>query len=69
MKFLKHQIVFIILIFFLSQKTIAQSDFEKVLKTGEVLVNGLSFFKGSKSSNSNSKTIESICVKINLQTK
>ena len=43
----------------------AQSDFEKVLKGGEILVNGLSFFKGNKSS-SNSKTIESLCVKNKL---
>ena len=47
----------------------AQSDFEKVLKTGEILVNGLSFFKGGKSSSSNSKTIESICVKNKLTDK
>ncbi len=69
MKFLKHQTVFIFLIFFFSQKIIAQSDFEKVLKTGEVLVNGLTFFKGAKSSNINSKTIESICVKNKLAEK
>ena len=54
-------------IFILFQCTFqAQSDFEKVLKTGEILVNGLSFFKGGKSSNSNSKIIESICVKNKL---
>ena len=46
----------------------AQSDFEKVLKGGELLVNGLSFFKGNKSS-SNSKTIESFCVKNKLTEK
>ena len=27
----------------------SQSDFEKVLKIGEILVNGLSFFKSGKS--------------------
>lgn len=47
----------------------AQSDIEKVLKGGEIIVNGLSFFKGGKSSNSNSKTIESICVKNKLTEK
>ena len=47
----------------------AQSDIEKVLKGGEIIINGLSFFKGGKSSNSNSKTIESICVKNKLTEK
>ena len=46
----------------------AQSDIEKVLKGGEILVNGLSFFKGNKSSTS-SKTIESLCVKNKLADK
>ncbi len=49
----------------------AQSDFDKVLKSGEVLVNGLSFFKSGKSDNksANSKTIESVCVKNKLTDK
>ncbi len=48
----------------------AQSDFEKVLKSGEILVNGLSFLKGNKSgSENNSKTIESVCVKNKLTDK
>lgn len=47
----------------------AQSDFEKIIKTSEILVNGLSFFKNSKSSNSNSTVIESICVKNKLADK
>jgi len=50
----------------LSLVSFAQSDFEKLLKGGEILVNGLSIFKGSKSSNPNSKTIESVCVKNKL---
>ena len=57
------------LVLFSSVQTIAQSDFEKILKGGEILVNGLSFFKGGKSSNSNSKVIESICVKNKLTDK
>ena len=52
----------------LSFNCYCQSDFEKVLKGGEILVNGLSFFKGNKSS-SNSKTIESFCVKNKLTEK
>ena len=62
------KIIIITLTFFTFQ-LYAQSDFEKVLKTGEILVNGLSFFKGGKSSNSNSKIIESICVKNKLADK
>ena len=53
----------------LSVVSSAQSDFEKILKGGEILVNGLSFFKGSKSSNLSSKTIESVCVKNKLADK
>ncbi len=53
----------------LSVVSSAQSDFEKILKGGEILVNGLSFFKGSKSSNPSSKTIESVCVKNKLADK
>ncbi len=49
----------------------AQSDIEKVLKGGEILVNGLSFFKSSKinQKSSNSKLIESICIKNKLADK
>ena len=49
----------------------SQSDFEKVLKGGEILVNGLSFFSNGKSENksTNSKVIESICVKNKLADK
>lgn len=61
------------LIFFLNGS--AQSNFEKVLKGGEILVNGLSILRGNKSnltvesnsnSNSSPKTIESICIKNKL---
>lgn len=49
----------------------AQSDLDKVLKGGEILVNGLSFFSGGKSESksSNSKTIESLCIKNKLSEK
>ncbi len=49
----------------------SQSDFEKTLKAGEVLVNGLSFFKNGKSEvkSSESKTVESICVKNKISEK
>ncbi|MFN7775867.1 hypothetical protein [Flavobacterium sp.] len=49
----------------------SQSNFEKILRSGEVIVNGLTFFKKDKSdsNSSNSKLIESICVKNKLQDK
>lgn len=49
----------------------SQSDFEKTLKVGEVLVNGLSFFKSNKTEQklSDSKTVESICIKNKLSEK
>lgn len=62
-----------LILFFLFYNTISysQSDFDKVLKSGEVLVNGLSFFKANKSENklTNSKVIESVCVKNKLTDK
>lgn len=62
----------ILLIFsFFTYQAFSQSDFDKVLKGGEVLVNGLSFFKSGKSENksANSKTIENVCVKNKLNDK
>ena len=45
----------------------AQSDLQTVLKGGELLLSGLTVFKVAKSgSNSNSKVIESVCVKNKL---
>ncbi len=58
----------ILLLFIYPTLLYSQSDVEKVLKGGEILVNGLSFFKGNKSSSS-SKTIESLCVKNKLADK
>lgn len=50
----------------------AQSDFEKVIKSGEVIINGLGFLKNSKISNAKSidlKIIESVCIKNKLSDK
>ena len=49
----------------------SQSDFDKVLKSGEIIVNGLSFLKGNKSESkeTNSKVIESVCIKNKLSDK
>ena len=45
----------------------AQSDLQTVLKGGELLLSGLTVFKIAKSdSKSNSKVIESVCVKNKL---
>ena len=48
--------------------SIAQSDFQNLLKSGEILVNGLSFIKGNKTK-TDSKTIETFCVKNKLSDK
>jgi hypothetical protein len=63
-------IVFIIC--FNSVNSYCQSDIDKVLKGGEIIVNGLSFFKGNKSNltpTSNSKEVESVCIKNKLTDK
>jgi hypothetical protein len=62
---------FIILFFNVFTITYSQSDIDKVLKGGEILVNGLSFLKGSKSESksADSKVIESVCVKNKLADK
>ena len=66
---MKAKIVFLSL--FIINFVNAQSDFDKVLKGGEVLVNGLSFFKSNKTEtkSTNSKVIESVCVKNKLTDK
>ena len=48
--------------------SVAQSDFQNILKSGEILINGLSFLKGNKPK-TDSKTIESFCVKNKLSDK
>lgn len=49
----------------------SQSDFDKILKSGEIIVNGLSFLKKDKSETkeTNSKVIESVCIKNKLTDK
>ena len=47
--------------------TFAQSDLDKVLKGGELLLGGISIFKVAKSDGkSDSKIIESVCVNNNF---
>jgi hypothetical protein len=49
----------------------SQSDVDKILKGGEILINGLSFLKNDKSEakETNSKIIESVCIKNKLTDK
>ena len=50
-------------IFLNKSPIIAQSDFDKVIKGGEIVLNGLSFFKSNKTEKVNhSKTIEYSCL-------
>lgn len=58
----------ILFAFVITTSSFAQSDIEKLLKGGEIIVNGLSFIKGNKTK-SDSKTIESICIKNKLSDK
>ena len=57
--------------FFFINFCYSQSDIEKILKGGEILVNGLTILKNNKSDtkNTNSKVVESICVKNKLTEK
>lgn len=63
----------LILIFAIFSPTIsfAQSDIDKILKGGEIIVNGLSILKKDKSEGkeTNSKVIESVCIKNKLTDK
>lgn len=44
----------------------SQTDFDKVLKAGEVVISGFTIFKTASSSKSDSKTISSVCIKNKL---
>lgn len=63
--------LYTILIFLFSLNFYSQSDLTNILKGGEILINGLSFLKKEKTElkESNSKIIESICIKNKLQEK
>lgn len=65
MSFMKY---YVLMLIFLPMISIAQSDIDKLLKGGEIIVNGLSFIKGNKPK-SDAKTIESICIKNKLSDK
>jgi len=65
------QIRFLLIFILVSFKLNAQSDVYKILKGGEIIVNGLSFLKKDKSEakETNSKIIESVCIKNKLTDK
>jgi len=62
---------FIFLFFSVFTITYSQTDIDKILKGGEIIVNGLSFLKKEKSEvkETNSKVIESVCIKNKLADK
>jgi hypothetical protein len=62
---------YLLLFIFFSNISYSQSDFDKVIKASEILVNGLSILKKDKSEvkETNSKIIESICIKNKLSDK
>lgn len=55
----------------IANKNFAQTDLDKILKSGEIIVNGLSILKKDKSEGkeTNSKIIESVCIKNKLTDK
>lgn len=63
--------ILLLLLFFSPLAIYAQSDFEKTIKAGEIIVNGLSILKSTKSETkaSNSKVIENVCIKNKLAEK
>ncbi len=61
--------LYFLCIFFFTNFLYAQSDLDNILKGGEIIVNGLSFLKSNKSQSTNSKFIESVCVKNKLTDK
>ena len=58
---------FLLLITVLPLISFSQSDFEKTIQAGGALLNGLSFLKGNKTTDS--KTVLMLCVKNKLQEK
>ncbi len=70
------KIIVIVLIFIsqliYSQTQTTQSDFDKVIKTGELIINGWSIIKGNKETNNskeNSTIVKYLCVKNKLSSK
>lgn len=66
----KNSLVFVLL-FSTSLSLYSQSDFDKALKSSEIIVNGLSFLKRNKTetAKTDSKVIENVCIKNKLAEK
>lgn len=60
-----------VILMLMANKNFAQTDLDKILKSGEIIVNGLSILKKDKSEGkeTNSKIIESVCIKNKLTDK
>lgn len=63
--------LFLVFFFLTINNLHSQSDVDKILKGGEIIINGLSFLKKDKSESkeTNSKVIESVCIKNKLTDK
>lgn len=62
--------IYLIALLFFPITVFSQSDFDRVLKAGEVLLNGFTIFKAGKAdAQKESKTIESVCIKNRLADK
>ena len=61
----------LLLIIFSTLSSYSQSNIDTILRGGEIIINGLSFLKGNKneSKTSNSKVVESVCIKNKLTDK
>jgi ABC-type histidine transport system ATPase subunit len=61
----------ILIICLITISSYSQSDVDKILKGGEIIINGLSFLKKDKSEakETNSKVVESVCIKNKLTDK
>lgn len=57
----------LIIVFLISNLSLAQSNFEKTIQAGGVIINGLNFLKGNKSSDSKADLL--VCVKNKLSEK
>lgn len=60
------KLICLILFVFFPKVSFPQSDLQTALKGGELLLTGLSVFKTTKGSKTDSKVIESVCVKNKL---
>lgn len=63
--------ILIITFYLIFSLSYSQNNLDKILKGGEIIVNGLSFLKKGKSETkeTNSKNIESVCIKNKLSDK